>query len=884
MSYSSLPRRSVKNAAGGLGLGWLLAFSVGGAILLFAAIGFLLTWRIKSRADRGSSTVYQVSDHSDDHRRSIFSRRLIKRKNTMSRSASRLSLSLPPVLPPLPSYNSFTFFSGNGKRGRSNSWVEEDKFHGPKVSRSRRDSLFSRDSWLGRAPTLPSLMMDDDPEKGQASEQQDEQGEQSTQAQKRHSGVDALKPSRTPPELLPTTQAQELPASPVRIPAQTHVRPSVTDSDLRDILRCTEQRLRDGTSRSPSKNSRASPQKIPSPLKMSPPKGSIHRLSPAKTPRTHRSASSEDSTGTVRISRLTPSPSKRSTIHAIPTKGHTRNASISSIGSAAQSLIAAATQELGLQGGLSSPSRVRNRQWEFQEIKNPRTKSPEEESSERRSSQESEASSSLSTLYSANEPEDKEQPDPFVEKKTPGELRSENRSSLFGPRALRSRTRTMSVSFPGQLAPINTQGLLRPSSVSTQAVGGTSLAIALQPPDYNLRDDRFTARDREGIALAFPVSNSMTSMVTPSVTTTDEDSSLPLDDRRSESSGSELARRIRQHPQDRSSLATGVPNSPTTTMTTSSPFDEQDMLSLLLGTAPRRALPEPPRHIAHVDQIAMPAPLSPLPRRDFSQQLRHMSVASGEASPHNEDSMVDDPSAISTGSPLRRSLSRPLRDPPALPPPAMASMGSLGNSILELRRMNSMISSYSSTSMASSSFNEPDSPTLPVLTSNFSRARTISNPRMSTASGRQNYLNMGSPKKNASGSVSVPPVPTRPLPPSRSSRSNLGVEIREDDIEDAKENGPELKMPRLEVATATGLRETQRSGNLGRDTRDSLLTTRTTGKTKLGAVSELVVVESRGVVQRQSAESIGLYDKDGFLKSSPPDMAGREAKGRCLRM
>ncbi|KAI8714637.1 hypothetical protein NCS52_01184100 [Fusarium sp. LHS14.1] len=869
MNYSSLYRRE----AGGLGLGWILAFSVGGAILLFAATGFLLTWRIRSRTDSESTTVYQVSDNSDDHRQSIFTKRLVKKNPSSAKSCSRLSLSLPPVLPPLPSHNSFTFFGGNGKRGRSNSWVEEDKFHGPKVSRSRRDSLFSRDSWLGRAPTLPSLMMEDDLEKGQPSELQ---GDQPTAHLMEQHSFETLKPSKTAPEL--PTPAQELQTSPVRVHPLGNVRASVTDLDLRDILRLTEQRLRDGSSVSPTKTPHPSPSKHSQ--KISSLRGTPHKNSPLKTPHSHRTTSSLDSTnttGTVRINHVAQSPSKRSTIHGIPPRpAHSRTVSISSIGSAANSLIAEATQELGLPGGLSSPSRLRGRQWQPlddnspEKDPTPKKETVEKESPSRRESQDSEASSSLSTLYSANEPEDRDQPDPFVEKKRQAGLTSESRSSLFGPRSLRSRKRTLSISIPAGQSIFNTPGQLNRNSVSTQAVGGPPLSIVLQPPQEQLhRDISFGNRDRHGFALAYPVTGSMTSMVTPSVTTaTDEDSSLCLDDQRSESPRFDApGRPIWPQQQDRNTLVVNAPTSPLTTA--SSPFDEQDVMALLMGTAaPRRALPDPPRHVAQVEQIVMPTPLCPRPRRDFSQHLHKMSMTPPETSVHEGESMVDDPGAVSTGSPLRRSLSRSLRDPPSGPPPAMMSMSSLGNSIVELRRMNSMVSSYSATSVTSS-HNEPDSPTLPnPLNSTFSRGRLTSNPRTSN-SGRQNYLNLGSPRKSLSGAVSAA-TPTRPIPPSKSSRTNLGVEIREDEDDEGKENqGSELKVPKLDMAT--GLRETRRSGNFGRDTRDSILTTRSTGKTKVGALS-------KKEAQRHSVESLGLYDKDGFLKASP------ENKGRCLRM
>ncbi|KAF9774916.1 hypothetical protein IL306_007039 [Fusarium sp. DS 682] len=868
MGFSNILPRAVRGA-GGLGLGWILTFSIGGAILLFAAIGFLLTWRVKSRDKEDATAVYQVSEDIEDHRRSIFTKRLVKRKYAMSRSVSQLSLSLPPVLPPLPTYNSFTFFGGNGKRGRSSSWVEEDKFHGPRVSRSRRDSLFSRDGWLGRAPTIPTLMPDDDLEKAQDSQKL----EQGIKVQKRQS-VETLKPSKTAPEL-PMPEEQEQ-TSPVRAPSRARVRASVTDTDLRDILRNTEQRLREGSSRSPSKNSRSSPTKR-SPQKISSVRSTPRKNSPTKTPHSHKTTSSVDSTnttGTVRISRVPPSPTKRATIHIVPTDAQSRQVSISSIGSAANSLIAEATQELVLPGGLSSPSRMRGRQWDAPEDPSPekqnsqkqtsQKQSTKEDSPDRRASQDSQASSSLSTLYSANDPEEKDQPDPFIERKTPGVMSSESRGSLFGNRASHKRGRNLSISIPGGQSIFNTTGQLRPSFVSTQAVGGPPISSYLQPPPERFqRPDTYHSRDQDGIALAFPVSNSYTSILTPSETTTEGDSTLSLGNRMSESPKPEVPERVRPLLQEnRHSVAT-VP-SPSTM--TSSPFDEQDMLSLLMGTAPKRALPEPPKHIAQVDQIVMPKPVSPMPRREFSQHLRQMSSTANTI--YHDEPPLDSPSAISTGSPLRRSVSRSKKDMPNLAPPTVPSMGSLGNSIMELRRMNSMVSSYSGNSLGSS-VNEPDSPTLPMLnlTSSFSR-RTINpvTPRAST-SGRQNYLNLGSPNKNSSGSV-VPPMPTRALPQSCSVRSNLGVEIREDDIDEGKEN-------QEPASTSSGLRETRRSANMGRDSRDL---SRAPSKSKLGTVSELIA-ESKRDSKRKSVESIGLYDADGFLKSSPVD-----TKGRCLRM
>lgn len=858
-------RRAMESSA--LGLGWLLALSVGGAVLLFTAVGFLLTWRMRSRsrareqAEENERAVGQVSDTTDDHHQAKLTKRLTKRKEVTTESTNRFSLTLPPVLPPLPTYHSLGF-PKEAKKGRSSAWVEEDKFHGPKVSKSLRDSWFGRDSWMNKTPTLPVLIMDDQ-EKGEARKSR----EQTENAQKRMSR-EKLKHNKTDPEL-PLDVTEETKTSPIKAPRQAYVRASVTDSDLRYILRSTEERLRDGQSQSPTKTPQISSQKYAS-----------LRGSPVNIPRSHKTSASLDSTqttGTVRISRMTPSPSKRATIHTVPsTAAHSgRKASISSIGSAADSLIAEATQELVLPGGLSSPSRMKACKRETEE--DDEMQRPVLES---RKSTESNASSSLSTLYSANDPEEKktEQSDPFVERRASGAPPSNARSTLFGPRGVTRRTRTLSISLPSGQSVFNAppatqeQGYLKPTSVSTQAFGGPP--IMLQPPSFDVRNGNYNNRDRdEGIALAFPVSNSYTSMLTPSVTTaTDDDTMEPPDERRSESPQlmwqqsdqvDSTPQPKRMQPNKRDSQVTIGGASPSTTMD-SSPFDEQDMLSLLMtNPVPSRALPDLPRHISYADQTARS--LSPRPTKDFSQQLRQMSIASSKSSIYDEESIVEGPGAISTGSPTRRSIIRMVKESPVLPPPPPPppiATESLGNSIVELRRMNSMISSYSATSMASSRFGDPDSPTLPPLCGTLSpiSARNAGN------SGRQNYLNLGSSPSSKKATT----TPGRQLPPSR---SQLSIEITEEDSKENQNPDPETTPP-VPARGDVGLRETRRRGNLGRDTRDSLLTTRAGSKTRLGTVSE---------TKRESVEASSPYGKNGFLKSSP-DVTLKGAKGRCLRM
>lgn len=906
MSLFSHFRRGAETTGHTLGLGWLLAFSLGGSVLLFTCIGLLLAWRIKSRPEnKTTTTIYEVSDGPNPGKKLGFTKRLTRRKYVMAQSTSRLSLTLPPIIPPLPSYQSFV-----GNRKRSRSWVEEDKFHGPKVSKSLRNSWFKRDSWLGKAPTLPSLMLDDT-EKGdfddildihgqkrETNSQQHQQHGQHKQHQPQHQQQHQQQPqppletSQTAPEFYSEDLGDGLVnRSPTRVqlPVLPPMRASIADTDLHDILRSTEKRLKDGKS----------PVKTPN---SSPTKGS-----PSKTPHSQKTVSSQSSIGTigtigtVRITRMSLSPSKRATIQSIPSNAHThsRNASISSIGSAAHSLIAEATHELVLPGGLSSPSRLRGQQWEAEGEKIDLDVEPR--GRPRSKSLESDQSSSLSTVYSVGEHEEKlaEQHspqkrasytthDPFVEGFMSGATRLAPKPTLFGPRSLKKHGQKMSISFTSNQAPRPIQSQLRHNPVSTQAVGGPPLvSIVLDPPtEADPRESEyFKSIGHNGLSLDFPLSPSITSMVTPSVTTmadSDDDDTIGHTSDRSESPKPALQLSL---PNRDSNVTLDDAISPSTI--TSSPFDEQDMIALLLSnSAPRRVLPEPPRHFSHIDESIMPTPLSPRPRRDFSEQLRKMSVVSNVSSLYDEEVIPDDPSAVSTGSPSRRSTLRSLKSPSLPPPPrsdSIANVGSVGNSVAELRRMNSMVSSYSVASGTSSVYGDPESPTLPALRGGgFSPSRSKSR---TDSMGRQNYLSLGSPPKTEGGAgrpLSGPRPMSggrssslgRPLPTSRGSRGNLGgVEIREDDFEEGKENhGLDFKMPRIDVSIPNGaLREARRSSNQGRE---SLLMS----MSKLGTVAE-----HQHDMARSSVDSSGTHDEEGFLKNSP-ERPDRDSKGLCLRM
>jgi hypothetical protein len=223
------------------------------------------------------------------------------------------------------------------------------------TKRNARESWFGRDGRLVMAPTLPNVgMFVPESEKGyvQVSELPAAQAPQPRW----------LPRSQTEPRLAtipgsPLSPRDDNPSSEVVVPIplrgltqpvsqqQAHIRPaqirsSKTDPSLKSILRSTDLRLSQRSSRSPVKASE------PSAVKVSPTKSTCS----SRTGASGRSGHGWRASG---------SPSKRGGSFA-----GSRNNSTSSIGSAANSLILAATQELELPGGTSSPSKARSVHWE----------------------------------------------------------------------------------------------------------------------------------------------------------------------------------------------------------------------------------------------------------------------------------------------------------------------------------------------------------------------------------------------------------------------------------------------------------------------------------------------------------------------------------------
>ncbi|VUC23788.1 unnamed protein product [Clonostachys rosea] len=787
-------------------------------------------------------------------------------------------MTLPPVLPPLPTYNSFTNGAAAGKKQRGRSWVDEEALHGPQVRRlSFRDSWFSKEGWLSGSPTLPDLE-EPVPEKLPQAPPID----QKIEVQKRQV---SLNESQTEPDLPSLTG---LPRGRPRIPPMMPIRTYATESDLRDILASTEQRLREGVSISPEKNSQKSPRRGGSPTKTG---------SPIKTPRSGRTVASGHSNG-----RMTPSPSKRGSQPPntpTPVRTHSRNASITSIGSVANSLIRQATAELELPGGMSSPSRLRGQEWtaphqKQQPIPQPqfqpqhhwqqgamggssgrdtrRDTRPQEEEYLRRVSMESEVSSALSTLYSVGEPEEEirrpetETDDPFVMKGT-----MQARPQLTGPRPLR-RAKTIAglqiydesaVPAPLRTVSVNTRAAPRPHSEQPKMSSLIAVSsIRLPPPAMNDLRNQEEVRPKSAISpemtsrsLFLSSESSEASLVSCSVHSIESNTSneeeqvvTPKAENfpkpagyRSKSSSPESY----STPVKRGVPAAGVGLS-------SSPLDERQVQSMLVAsTYNKRDLPVPPSCAGTRPNSAIiqPGPSS----RPTSKHMvispppmsRSGSVCSSvyDVDFSHEDQHTELPKGLGSTMSIRGQT--------------------VGSTIAELRRTNSVVSSYSVASLASTFLSDTpaDPQSIPSMRGGgFSPLRTNSK---SAAAGNRNYLSLGG---------------MGALKGSRESRQQQNSVARSRSAVSTLEKTEANKENQVLRTVRFEMPDHPREGRLGPS-----LTVPLPETSSITPVNSADEQERRALPQLQSNQSIdstGLYDKEGFLIPSPD----RKNKGGRWRM
>ncbi|CAG9949430.1 unnamed protein product [Clonostachys rosea f. rosea IK726] len=736
---------------------------------------------------------------------------------------------------------------------------------------SFRDSWFSKEGWLSGSPTLPDL--DEPPREKLAQAPPDNQ---KIEVQKRQAPINE---SQTEPDL-PSLTA--LPRGRPRIPPLMPIRAYATESDLRDILASTEQRLRDGISLSPEKNSRKSPKRGGSPTKTG---------SPSKTPHSGRTVVSGHSNG-----RMTPSPSKRGSQPPgtpTPIRTHSRNASITSIGSVANSLIRQATAELELPGGMSSPSRLRGQEWTAPQQRQPipqpqfqphphwqqgamggssgRDTRPQEEEYLRRVSIESEVSSALSTLYSVGEPEEEtrrtETDDPFVVKGT-----RETRPQLNGPRPLR-RAKTIAglqifdesaVPAPLRTVSVNARTAARPQSEQPKMSSLTPVSSTrLPPPSISDFRNQEEVRPKSALtpemtsrSLFLSSESSEASLVSCSVHSVESNTSD--EEEQTVTPKAENFPRPAGYRKDSSS-----PESYSTPIKRGGPVADAGLSS----SPPRRAAgPVDARHTA-----AARAPHPTLVREREGKQLHHPtgSFLATDLKVHGHLTAAH--LAQRVGLQLRLRRGAPHEDQHTELPRCLGSTLSIrgqtvGSTIAELRRTNSVVSSYSVASLASTFLSDAaaESAAIPAIRGGgFSPLRTNSK---SAAAGNRNYLSLG-------GMNALKGSREARQQQSYVARSRSAVTTLEKTEANKENQVLNMRTVRFELPDHT------REGRLGPS-----LTVPLADTTSIVAPGSSADEQQRRAQPQhqsnQSIESTGLYDKDGFLIPSP----AKNSKGGRWRM
>jgi hypothetical protein len=316
----------------------------------------------------------------------------------------------------------------------------------------------------------------------------------------------------------------------------------------------------------------------------------------------------------------------------------------------------------------------------------------------------------------------------------------------------------------------------------------------------------------------------------------------------------------------------------------SSPMNEKELLSMLLtgGAGRRRDLPKPPssRILVSEDPYVSTA-LSPRPKsqgrqpneaRDHGHQQRptglsrrHSLMSTSSSNYDLEEAFSGIPESDSVANLPRRNTSG-----------GLGPQHSVGSTVAELRRMNSFVSSYSVASVASTYFSAAggggadDAATLPALRGGgFSPSR--SNSKNALAASR-NYLGLNAPRNKGSSAQQQQQQQRQP----GNSTPTLVVH-KDQSTGTGKENeniGLGLSsMPADRSATVEvgHVRRGQANlmvpsaGDVSRETR--------------GLAAAATAVDPS---KRESVETLGLYDSDGFLLNSPE----RDALGKSgqLRM
>jgi hypothetical protein len=296
----------------------------------------------------------------------------------------------------------------------------------------------------------------------------------------------------------------------------------------------------------------------------------------------------------------------------------------------------------------------------------------------------------------------------------------------------------------------------------------------------------------------------------------------------------------------------------------SSPYSEYDVISTMLQNAsPKRPLPNP-RTIINPDGSILRTPLSPPPKSP-ARKTSNSSSAYGDETDWNGN-----------GVDLVRAAT--IRSFKGL---------SVGNSVAELRRMNSVMSTYSNVSLNSTNVGDRDSPPLPDLANGrFPSLKATRNP---VQMGRKHYLNLTkSPAKSHTKSHTKSHSTGQPyIQPKNPRRSMYSVHKTAADqqpkaeIDQGKENAG-VPVRRTSRSDSPGLRDAGRGTNLAQEAAaaPSMPPMSQPRRAVRTIVDELAARERRVENKRASADSLDMYDKDGFLIPSPD----REFTKAMLRM
>lgn len=850
MDSATTHKALVARDATALSLGWILAISLVGAVSVFICVGFALAWRIKRGPPiaRKLPVATQVGVHDGIMEASgvqvsptrLAKRKIIASESKMSLSASTgglstrwpsvMSFNAPAVasLPPLPNTSTFRIFNlMRGKTHRSQSAMnnqhEEEEYNNNNNSYDQREQEMEeekkpkrlstrlsmsgwvlRDSWFGGAPAASRDSKAKAMEEGISADEffAKQPTVVPVEPELAHVPMDLDEVQQQAFKQYWQQQAAEIQQEYAqrRISQSAAPRPlSVTESGLRDILRSTEQRLRDRSQ---------------SPTKMTP-RNSLMRPVSLRTPRSLRNSSNPN-----RISNSHLANNKNGSMPELTNANWAPHVdSTSSVGSAANSLLAEAIEELQLPGGASSPSRLRGREWEPTEngqvaqqlapaspqrsnSQRSNSRSPQRSPTRRRST-DSNASSSLSTLYSEPEDEDDDaaltsDDDPFVEKRLT--------FSPNGPRPITSSSDTMIKAAARYALHAPQHHQLRPNSDGQHRRDNALIALdksalCLQPPQVRqseevrpkcndfiqIFEDPSTDKLADSPSSLYEEEESFVSVSVDSASDVSGPSTPKSLEMTLEATPKEIAAATAAGRRSRSPTASPMPASAVEdedemdSNASSSPYSERDILSMLLASAsPKRSLPAPPTITGPDGTVT--AVLSPPPQAAMQRKPSDASSYYSEAPGSIQGSNYAQQSASTSGNgPVRKNTHR-------------KNVSSVSCMVAELRRMDSMRSSYSTGSIQSVASNESSA----------------------TAKGHRNYFNMGSDTKSNPNSAAAASAAAAPSRPQGARRQPPGAsKLRHEDDFYGKENqGLGITRPGLTRSESTGLREDHSAPNL----------------------------------------------------------------------